>query len=45
MANLIFKPGAAADSFLMKDANSSPNTILTVEGQTDSAVTTAGRII
>ena len=29
----------------MTDANSTANTILTVEGQTDSAVTTAGRII
>ena len=45
MANLIFKPAAAADSFLMKDANSTPNTIVTVEGQTDSGVTTAGRVI
>jgi hypothetical protein len=45
MANLIIKPAAVADSFKMNDANSSQNTILTVEGQTDSAVTTAGRII
>ena len=45
MASLIFKPAAAADSFVMQDANSSPNTIVTIEGQTDSGVTTAGRVI
>lgn len=45
MADLIIKPSAVADSFKMNDANSSANTILTIEGQTDSAVTTAGRII
>ena len=45
MADLIIKPSAVADSFKMNDANSSANTILTVEGQTDSSVTTAGRII
>jgi|10_taG_2_1085330.scaffolds.fasta_scaffold77993_2 hypothetical protein len=45
MADLIIKPSAVADEFKMNDANSSANTILTVEGQTDSAVTTAGRII
>jgi hypothetical protein len=45
MADLIIKPSAVADSFKMNDANSSANTILTVEGQTDSGVTTAGRII
>ena len=45
MANLTIKPSSTADSFTMTDANSSANTILTIEGQTDSAVTTAGRII
>lgn len=45
MAELIIKPASTSDSFKMKDANSSPNTILTVEGQTDSGVTTAGRVI
>ena len=45
MADLIIKPSAVADSFKMNDANTSANTILTVEGQTDSGVTTAGRII
>ena len=45
MANLTIKPSSTADSFTMTDANSTANTILTVEGQTDSAVTTAGRII
>ena len=44
MADLIIKPSAVADSFKMNDANSSANTILTVEGQTDTRVTTAGRI-
>ena len=45
MANLTIKPSSTADSFTMTDANSSANTILTIEGQTDSGVTTAGRII
>ena len=45
MANLTIKPSSTADSFTMTDANSSANTILTIEGQTDSSVTTAGRII
>ena len=45
MANLTIKPSSTADSFTMTDANSTANTILTVEGQTDSSVTTAGRII
>ena len=45
MANLTIKPSSTADSFTMTDANSTANTILTVEGQTDSAVTTAGRLI
>jgi len=45
MADLIIKPSAVADEFKMNDANSSANTILTIEGQTDSTVTTAGRII
>ena len=45
MANLIIKPAAVADSFKMNDANSSQNTILTIEGQSDSRTTTAGRII
>ena len=45
MANLTIKPSGTADSFTMTDANSSANTILTIEGQTDSGVTTAGRII
>ena len=45
MADLIIKPSGTGDSFKMNDANSSANTILTIEGQTDSAVTTAGRII
>ena len=45
MANLTIKPSSTADSFTMTDANSSANTILTIERQTDSGVTTAGRII
>ena len=45
MANLTIKPSSTADSFTMTDANTSANTILTIEGQTDSGVTTAGRII
>ena len=45
MANLTIKPSSTADSFTKTDANSSANTILTIEGQTDSGVTTAGRII
>ena len=45
MADLIIKPSAVADEFKMNDANTSANTILTIEGQTDSGVTTAGRII
>ena len=45
MADLIIKPSAVADEFKMNDANTSANTILTIEGQTDSSVTTAGRII
>ena len=45
MANLTINPSSTADSFTMTDANSTANTILTVEGQTDSGVTTAGRII
>jgi len=45
MADLIIKPSAVADSFKMNDANTSANTILTVEGQTNSAVPLAGRII
>ena len=45
MANLTIKPSSTADSFTMTDANSSANTILTIEWQTDSGVTTAGRII
>ena len=45
MANLTIKPSSTADSFTMTDANSTANTILTIEGQTDSGVTTAGRII
>ena len=44
MSNLTIKPSSTADSFTMTDANSTANTILTVEGQTDSAVTTAGKI-
>ena len=44
MANLTIKPSSTADSFIMTDANSSANTILTIDGQSDSAVTTAGRI-
>ena len=40
MANLTIKPSSTADSFTMTDANSSANTILTIEGQTDSGVTT-----
>ena len=44
MANLTIKPASTSDNFIFTDANSTPNTILTVEGQT-SAVTTAGRII
>ena len=45
MANLTINPSSTADSFTMTDANSTANTILTGEGQTDSGVTTAGRII
>ena len=45
MADLIIKPASTSDSFKMKEANSSPNTVLTVEGQTDSGVATAGRVI
>ena len=45
MAELIIKPASTSDSFKFKDANSSPNTVLTVEWQTDSGVTTAGRVI
>ena len=45
MADLIIKPSAVADEFKMNDANTSANTILTIEGQTDSSITTAGRII
>ena len=44
MANLTIKPSSTADSFTMTDANSTPNTILTIDGQSDSGVTTAGRI-
>ena len=44
MANLTIKPSSTADSFIMTDANSTPNTILTIDGQSDSGVTTAGRI-
>ena len=45
MANLTIKPSSTADNFIMTDANSTPNTILTIEGQSDSSITTAGRII
>ena len=45
MANLTIKPSSTADKFIMTDANSSANTILTIDGQSDSSVTTAGRII
>ena len=45
MANLTIKPSSTADKFIMTDANSSANTILTIDGQSDSGVTTAGRII
>ena len=44
MANLTIKPSSTADSFTMTDANSTPNTILTIDGQSDSSVTTTGRI-
>ena len=44
MANLTIKPSSTADDFIMTDANSTPNTILTIDGQSDSSVTTAGRI-
>ena len=44
MANLTIKPSSTADNFIMTDANSTPNTILTIDGQTDSSVTTTGRI-
>jgi len=44
MANLTIKPSSTADSFIMTDANGTPNTILTIDGQSDSGVTTAGRI-
>jgi len=45
MANLTIKPSGVNDSFVMTDANSSANTILTIEGQTNSASVTAGRVI
>ena len=45
MANLTIKPASVTDNFTFTDANATPNTILTVDGQTDAAVTTAGRII
>jgi hypothetical protein len=45
MADLIIKPSAVGDEFKMNDANSSANTILTIEGQTDAATVLAGRII
>ena len=45
MANLTIKPSSTADNFIMTDANGTPNTILTIDGQSDSGVTTAGRII
>jgi len=44
MANLTIKPASVSDTFTFTDANATPNTILTVEGQSDAAVTTAGRI-
>ena len=44
MANLTIKPSSTADNFIMTDANGTPNTILTIDGQSDSGVTTAGRI-
>ena len=44
MANLTIKPSSTADNFIMTDANSTPNTILTIDGQSDSSVTTTGRI-
>ena len=44
MANLTIKPSSTADSFIMTDANSTPNTILTIDGQSDSNATTTGRI-
>ena len=44
MANLTIKPSSTADDFIMTDANSTPNTILTIDGQSDSSVTTTGRI-
>ena len=42
MANLTIKPASTSDTFTFTDAQS--NTILTVDGRTDAAVTTAGRI-
>jgi len=48
MANLIIKPAAVGDDFKMQDANATPNTILTVEGQTEGGVAAnllGGRII
>ena len=44
MANLTIKPASTSDNFTFTDANATPNTILTVDGQADAAVTTAGRI-
>ena len=44
MANLTIKPSSTADNFIMTDANGTPNTILTIDGQSDSSVTTAGRV-
>ena len=44
MANLTIKPASTSDNFIFTDANTTPNTILTVEGQADASVTTAGRI-
>jgi hypothetical protein len=48
MANLTIKPASVTDTFTFTDANATPNTILTVEGQTEGGVAAnllGGRII
>jgi hypothetical protein len=48
MANLTIKPASVSDNFTFTDANATPNTILTVEGQTEGGVAAnllGGRII
>jgi len=48
MANLTIKPASVSDTFTFTDANATPNTILTVEGQTEGGAAAnllGGRII